>query len=96
MQPSAKFYPTSVSERVRKRPASAKTTPSAVRSPSGVSSLSTSNHSRLNSMRRFSFMAILLVSAMTASARPTFGPQSGLLSESGLRMHQAQCSISSV
>ena len=39
--------------------------------PSGVSSLSMSNHSGWNSIRRFSRMAILLVSAMIASVMAT-------------------------
>src|SRR6185369_17978010 len=43
--------------------------------PSGVSSLSISNHSFLNSIRRLSPMARLVVSAITASPSATLGWQ---------------------
>ena len=67
--------------------------------PSGVSSLAMSNHSGLNSIRGCVaglFRATLLTSAITASAIATSGLQRGWFSGDGLRMHQAQCSISSV
>src|SRR5215831_14116131 len=67
-------------------------------SPSGVSSLSISNHSGLKSIRDFfgSRSAIFVVNAMTASPSATFGWHLGKFSGARLRMHQAQCSISSV